>query len=65
MAAENATSDDNSTQLYKKLVENLRVAAVNAGASTSAVQSVSSDDNQTTLLKKAVTNSYLLAQNLP
>lgn len=65
MAAENANSDDNSTMLLKKLVENLRLSAVGAGASASDAQSVTSDDNETTLLRKAVTNSYLLAQNLP
>lgn len=65
MAAANTNTDDNSTMLLKKLVENLRLSAVGAGASASDAQSVTSDDNETTLLRKAVTNSYLLAINLP
>lgn len=48
------TSDDNSTDLLKKVVNNLADYADTDGA-----QEATSDDHETSLLKKAVTNSYL------
>lgn len=64
MTASNWTSDDDTTTLLQKLVNNLGASAIDAGAASSDVQSWSSSDSDTQLLQKAVTNSYLLAQNL-
>jgi hypothetical protein len=59
MAASNWTSDDNTTALLKKLVDNLADACVDASKTGS--QTSNSDDTETTLLQKAVTNTFILA----
>lgn len=60
MAAQDADSGDNETTLWKKLSENIRVMAEDAGATD--LEESDENDNQKTRLRKTVHNLYRMTQ---
>lgn len=60
MAAQDYSTGDNETVLWRKLEENIRVVAENLGATD--LESPSTGDNETVIKRKIVHNLFRLTE---